>query len=124
MDCITATAASEVLVSEIQLDCWAAAFAEEGWSRISEAGFNPFEAKCLDAFGMREFHHMIGNPHVGNVRISKADTRCDISFVVARDLQVIDVDMGQGLNKWPLFGAARLTLCPQSSSQLRRHHLY
>ena len=110
MDCITATAASEVLVSEIQLDCWAAAFAEEGWSRISEAGFNPFEAKCLDAFGMREFHHMIGNPHVGNVRISKADVGRDVGFVIARDVEVVDVDMRQCLCDWALFGAATFTL--------------
>jgi hypothetical protein len=86
MDCITATAASEVLVSEIQLDCWAAAFADEGWPGISEASFNPFEAECLYASGMREFYHMIGNPHIGNVRVAETDVGRGVGFVIARNV--------------------------------------
>src|SRR5262245_43637045 len=70
---------------------------------------------------MEELYHRPIDFHACEMRITEADTRCEVGFVIARDLQVIDVDVGQGLCKWALFGAAGLTFCPQSSSQLPRH---
>ena len=54
MDCITASAASKVLVPEIYFYDWTPTFTDEGWPRISEASFNPFEAKSLNAITMME----------------------------------------------------------------------
>jgi hypothetical protein len=110
IDDVAASSAAEVLVAEVQFDCWAAALTNERWSRISEACFNPLEAEGLHSITVMEFYHVIGNPHIGNVRITKADTRCDVSFVIARNIEIVDVDVRQCLCDWALFGAAMFTL--------------
>ena len=72
MDCITATAASEVLVFEIQLDCCTAALiADESWPREAEAGFDPLQFEALNAITVEELYHKPIDFHAGNEAITQ-----------------------------------------------------
>ena len=55
---VAAASAGEIEIAEIQFDDWAPAFANKGWAEISEAGFNPFEAECLNSAAVVEFDAM------------------------------------------------------------------
>jgi hypothetical protein len=55
---ISASATGKIEVAEIQFDDRAPAFANKGWAAISEAGFNPFEAECLNSAAVVEFDAM------------------------------------------------------------------
>jgi hypothetical protein len=45
-------------VTEIEGDDGPTALADEGWARISVAGFDPFEAEALDTITVVKFHHI------------------------------------------------------------------
>jgi glycine cleavage system aminomethyltransferase T len=55
---LVAEAAGKIGVMEIQFDGWTPAIANECWAGISEAGFDPFQAECLNSAGVVEFHEM------------------------------------------------------------------
>lgn len=70
IDDITATAAGKVLVFEIYLYDWTAAFADEGWPRISEACFDPLKLEALHAITMEELYHRPIDFHTCEMRIA------------------------------------------------------
>ena len=98
MDCITASSTGEISVTEIQLDDGTAAIADEGVTGPSEAGFNRLELEVLGSpCAMRDFDAVIGEPHAGQLRIAQPDIWQRVRFIVARDLEIIDVNAQQVL---------------------------
>ena len=96
MDCITASSTGEISVTEIQLDDGTTAIADEGVTGPSEAGFNRLELEVLGSpCAMRDFDAVIGEPHAGQLRIAQPDIWQRVRFIVARDLEIIDVNARQ-----------------------------
>jgi len=98
MDCITASSTGEISVTEIQLDDGTTAIADEGVTGPSEAGFNRLELEVLGSpCAVCDFDAVIGEPHAGQLRIAEADIGQGDYSIIARDLQIIDVNAQQVL---------------------------
>lgn len=97
-DCVLAVLAGEVGVTPVQFDYGPAAVADEGEAWVAEAGFDWLELEGLGSTGMGEFHGITGKAEARQLRVSEADIGGRIGFVVAGDMQVIDVNLGQFLS--------------------------
>jgi len=95
---LVAPAAGQVGVAEIQFDDRSLALADEGKAEIAEAGFDGLESECLGAACVGEFHRIAGQPDAGQIRIPKTDIGGAVGFVVAGDVQLVDVDLRQLLS--------------------------
>ena len=116
MDCIAASSAGETSVTEIQLDDGATAAADESVTRSTEACLDGLELEVLGSpCAVCDFDAVIGEPHAGQLRIAEADIGQGDYSIIARDLQIIDVNARQILGYGARCSATRSAPFHQST---------